>query len=512
MWKDKAIFLGLTGLALSACTVGPDYQPPNVPTPKQWAEPTPASDKAESAQDKQQQKQWWRRFEDKRLEELVDRALQDNPDLHASLARLAAARAQTSEIAAMLWPMLDARGGYQRVRISPNTLKALFNTVQEGGTGLNNNSLLNAIGPLGKPFNLFQAGFDSSWELDLFGGVRRQQEASVAAAQALLEANQGIQLTLAAEVARYYVALIATQKRLDLAQLRFDNQQKFNRLAQSAYLEGLASALEVRQSQAEEDKAASAIPPLQAQLEKLYHALDVLTGRAPGHLKQESSAFPRELPIPPAIPHAMPSDVLRRRPDIRQAERELAAATALIGAATAELFPKITLSGAVGLQSTELSNFVNSSSGFYGFGPRLSLPIFQAGRLQANLEAHQAKAEEALKHYESTVLSAFREVNDSLSDLNNEQTHQQTLQASAKSRKEAARAAEAFFIEGETDLQKVLDTNRDWIDAEDEFVLSQLAWVTGHVMLYKSLGGAYGGTGAAASSLSQAEASPLSKP
>ena len=295
-------------------------------------------------------------------------------------------------------------------------------------------------------------------------------------------------VTLAAVIGRGYLELTALRQRQEIAGQRLENQRKLHALAAAAFQEGGASVLDVQRAEAEQAAAAAAVPALEIQIANTLHGLALLLGQAPGSMRPPP---PQALPQPPTLPPGMPADLLRRRPDIRRAERGLAAATAGIGAAVAELFPKITLTGAVGLQSQDLSNFANLSSGFYGFGPRLSLPLFQGGRLQANVDAQQAKAEEALKIYQATVLAALREVEDALAALDGEQRRKLELAKAAAASQASAAAALALYAEGEADLQTVLDTQRAGYEQQDRLTVSELAWASAHIALYKALGGGW---------------------
>ena len=486
-------------VALPACTVGPDYHPPTVATPSRWVEshPAPEADCGPCPRTAQVEGQplvtpvvltrWWRGFQDDKLNSLIDRALQGNLDVQIANARLIASRAQVAATASGLWPRLNASAGYQRERLSPNALKGILSGAVQGGEA--STGLLSTLGPLGDPFNLFQAGFDSSWELDLFGGIKRQQEAAQANAEAIAENRRDISITLSSEVARNYLESITLQARLEIARQRLDIQRKILSLADNAYREGLANALDVKRAKSEWAAVEAAVPAIESQISNHRHGLAMLLGLPPGALDQELATPQTEIPAPPTLAAGTPADLLRRRPDIRRAERMVAAATALQGAAVAELFPKITLTGAVGLQSQSLGDFASLSSGFYGFGPRLSLPIFQAGRLLANIDLQEAKTAEAIKTYEKTVLSAFREVEDALASMNGEYRRGQALRLAESTAKETHEAALTMYQEGEADLQAVLDTNRSWYDLKEQRLQSQLAWATGHLALYKALGG-----------------------
>ncbi len=475
----------LLNLIAAGCTVGPDYHPPVVATPKHWAATLPQSAGANTAN----LAHWWLGFKDGKLNSLIERALQGNLDVQMANARLGASRAQSAASSSGLWPHINASAGYQRERLSPNALKGILGGAVQGGSS--SSGLLSSLGPIGTPFNLFQAGFDSSWELDLFGGIKRQQEAAQANAEASEESLRDIKITLTAEVARNYLELVGLRRRLEIARQRLENQQKTLSLADHSYQEGFVGALDVKRASSEQESVAAAIPEIEAQINNHRHSLALLLGLQPGALERELAAPTAGIPAPPTLPVGAPLDLLRRRPDIRKAERTVAAANASVGAAVAELFPKITLTSSVGLQSQSLGDFASLSSGFYGFGPRLSLPLFQAGRLLANIEFQEAGTTEALKAYEKTVLSAFREVEDDLSTLNGEFRRQQSLLAAEKSARQSSEAAFAIYQEGETELQTVLDSNRSWYGLQEQLLQSELAWATGHIALYKALGGGW---------------------
>jgi len=425
--SHRLAVLGMSSL-LAACTVGPDYHPPQPALADNWQEakiitPTePAIDLS----------QWWRGFNDERLNRLIERALQGNLDLKAAKTRVQTARAQRDAANAESLPTLNASSAYQRQRISPNALLGALGSIQ-GGSGQNKNALLSTLGPIGTPFNLFQAGFDSSWEADLFGGIRRKQEAAAANAEANTESLRDIQVSLAAEVARAYLELTGLNCRLAITEDRLNTQRENYRLAQAAYQEGMVTQLDVQRAKAQLEADESVVAPIVAQIKNTRHALALLAGLTPEALETELTDVQGNIPVPPAIQPGLPADLLRRRPDIRQAERMVASASAAIGVAVADLYPKLSLTGAVGYQSQDLGNFTNLSSGFFGFGPRLSLPIFQGGRVLANIDAQEARHLEALALYDKSVLSALREVEDSLASLQGEQSRRLALENAEQS-------------------------------------------------------------------------------
>ena len=478
---------GASIVVLTACTVGPDYQKPQVDIPKHWLDDTPK----QTTGTKQDLRQWWRGFQDKRLDWLIERALLDNLDLKAARTRIQAARAQITATEAQRWPSVNASSAYQRQRISPNALLGALGSIQGGSNG-KNSGLLSTLGPIGTPYNLFQAGFDASWELDFFGGIRRHEEAAEANAEAIAESLNDIQVSLGAEVARLYLELRGLQCRLGIAEDRLKTQRELNRLAEANYQEGFASALDRQRVTSELSTVKSTISPLTTQINNTRHALATLLGLPPGGLEKQLADLPLSIPLPPSIQPGLPAEILQRRPDIRQAERTVAAASAAIGGAVAELFPKISLTGAAGFQSQDLSNFTSLSSGFYGFGPHISLPIFQAGRLLANINAQEQRHKESLALYDKTVLTALREVEDNLASLQGVHNQQEALERAEQTAAKAALTALAYYQEGEVDLQVVLDTRLTWHESREQLIQSQLAWATGHVALFKALGGGWG--------------------
>jgi NodT family efflux transporter outer membrane factor (OMF) lipoprotein len=479
----------LLSLAAGCAPVGPDYHTPEVSQPEGWSALPSAKPGTGDLSE------WWRGFGDARLNWLIGQVLEANLDLRTAAARIDGARAEQLSVVAAFWPRLNASSGYQRMRLSPNAIKGLFGVFETGEEGgASTSALLSRLGPVGRPFNLFQAGFDASWELDLFGGIRRRQEAVEAELAADVEAGRAIMVSLTAETAQTYLELLARRQRRQIAQQRIATQREILRVADSAFAEGFATALDRQRARTELAEAEAALPAFDAHIQRAQHALAVLLGLPPRALIHRLADDTSPVPEPPAIAVGLPSEVLRRRPDIRRAEREAAAANAAVGVASAELFPKLSLTGSVGFQSQELSSFTSLSSGFYGFGPRLSLPIFQAGRLQANVDLQEAELEQAAHQYRKTVLTAFREVEDALASARGEAERRKVLTAADDSARLAASTAEALYREGETDLHTVLDTQRSWLQVRDQIVENRLAWAATHVALYKALGGGWPAT------------------
>ena len=331
------------------------------------------------------------------LNSLVERAVRSNLDLRLAEARIREARASRVVTASGAWPTLNVSGSYTRNRASENGVAVPGEgtvIVPSGGANLDQ--------------NFYQSGFDANWEIDVFGGVRRSVEAADATVEATVEDRRDVLVTLLGEVARNYIDLRGFQRQLAVARANLKTQQDTLELTQVRFQAGLASDLDVAQQEAQVNTTASQIPTLESGLKQAAYALDVLLGSQPGALWGEL-AKEAEIPsLPPEVLVGLPSDLLRRRPDVRRAERQLAAATAQVGAATADLFPKFSLTGIAGLQSVSASDWLTRGSRFWSIGPTISWPVFDAGRIRANIEIRNAQQEQALTQYEKSILSAFR--------------------------------------------------------------------------------------------------------
>ena len=397
-----ALRAGVWVLALLAagCTVGPDYRRPDTAVPSAWSEgrydgiDTRPADLA----------RWWEEFNYPALTRLVQRAAGSSLDLRAAEARIREARALRRVAESGAWPTVDMSGSYSRSRTSENA----FSTSSQGSGGSS------STGGGNRGQDLFRAGFDSSWEVDVFGGVRRSVESADATVEASIEDRRDVLVTLLGDIARNYIDLRGFQRRLAVAQNNLKAQQESLEITRVRFQAGLANYLQVSQAEAQVNTTAAEIPALEALSKQAAHRLDVLLGIQPGALSAELST---DAPIPALPPQAhvgLPSELLRRRPDIRRAERQLAAANAEIGVATADLYPKFSLSGAFGVQSISASDWFSAPSRFWSIGPTIRWPIFDAGRIRANIEVRNARQEQALTAYEKTVLTAFEDVENAL--------------------------------------------------------------------------------------------------
>lgn len=465
MLKQKILLIILT-MALPACTVGPDYHPPQVETPERWsgeAQGVVAADAIAVAR-------WWTLFCDAQLDGLIDRAVVANKDLGIAAARIREARARRGIIAADGLPAVDVSGAYARSRRSENS---------SSGT--------ESVGPQ----DLFQAGFDAGWEIDIFGGVRRAVEAADAGIAAEEENRRDVLVTLLAEVARNYLELRGSQRRIMTARENIEAQRQTLEMTQGRFAAGLSSRLDVAQAEAQLAATEALIPGLETSARQAVHRLGVLAGVPPTSLLDELTGDGVVLCQPAEVPIDLPSELLRRRPDIRRAERELAAATAMVGVAEAELFPKFSLTGLLGLQSTSLSDLVTSGSRYWSIGPALNWPIFDAGRIRAGIAVENARQQQALLAYEQTVLAALEEVENALVAYDREQMTRRALEQAVDANQRAVAMADELYRAGLVDFLNVLQGQRALLLSQDQLVLSEQRVFVNLVVLFKALGGGW---------------------
>ncbi len=457
---------------LAGCAVGPDYQHPNPVLPASWQEAQQAGLDTRPAT----LTKWWTEFNDKLLDSLVERATQSNLDLAVAEARIREARAVLSFTGADLWPTLDVSGSYSRIRTSENALGA-GRLAPQGGGNLEQ--------------NLFRTGFDSDWEIDVFGGTRRRIEGAEANIGFAIEDRRDVLVTLLGDVAKNYIDLRGLQRRLSVTQANLAAQRETFGLTKVRFDAGLANDFEVAQAEGLVNTTEAQIPPLESALKQTAYRLDLLLGAQAGTLWSELAS---EVPVPALPPEAhvgMPAELLRRRPDIRRSERQLAAATAQVGAATADLYPKFSLTGSFGLQSISASDWFTAQSRFWSIGPTISWPVFDAGKIRANIEIRNAQQEQALKLYEKSVLTALGDVEGALVNYTKEQTRYRSLLAAVAANRRAAQMANDLYVQGLVPFLDVLDAQRTVYASESDLVLSEANMASNLVALYKALGGGW---------------------
>jgi NodT family efflux transporter outer membrane factor (OMF) lipoprotein len=450
-------------LVLTGCTVGPDYKTPDTPLPAHWRGEA-SSVKPQLAQATAPQQisaRWWEAFGDAKLDALVERALKGNPDITIAQARIDEARGSKRISAAPLFPKLSADG--KATRSKEGFPASLF-------PGLS------------KPFNEYDGNFDASWEIDLFGGTRRQVEAANATIEAREADLADIQLRLIGDVVRNYVELRQLQQLTLLITQTVDAQQKLHKIASQQYEAGSGTGIAATQAQALYETSSADLPEIERQSEDSANRLSMLLGETPGALIDElSESAPLPKPIAgPALD--APAEVIRQRPDVRSAERQLASATAIQGAAIAQLFPKISLSGLFGAQKTSLSDTAN----VWSFGGALSLPILNFGVIQGGIAQADARQEQAFQTYRKTVLAAVGEVETSLSNVAKGGQRVIALETAVVSDERNAQLASQRFDAGLTNFTEVLDAELQLYTAQQQLLKARAELLSYIVMLYKA--------------------------
>jgi NodT family efflux transporter outer membrane factor (OMF) lipoprotein len=476
MMQRYSVIAGIA-LMISSCAVGPNYQRPDAVAPSTWQEGQQKGVDMQAAD----LAHWWKAFNDSLLDSLVERAVQSNLDLRVAEARVREARALIEVTAAGLWPTLDVSGSYNRNRVSQN---GFFS-----GNPTPGSSSFAGGGKLENDF--FRTGFDSNWEIDIFGGTRRQVEAAQATLEATVEDRRSVLVALLGDVAKNYIDLRGFQRRLAVAQDNLKAQQETLELTKVRFDAGLASDFDVAQAEGQVKTTEAQIPTLQTAVKQTAYAIDVLLGSQPGSSRDELAKSTAVPALPPEAHVGLPVDLLRRRPDIRSAERQLAAATAQVGAATADLYPKFSLTGNIGLQSISASDWFTAQSRFWSIGPTITWPVFDAGRIRANIEVRNAQQEQALRLYEKSVLTAFQDVENALVNYGNEQIRYRSLLEATAANRRAVQLANDLYTQGLVPFLNVLDAQRTLYSSENDLAQSEASMASNLVALYKALGGGW---------------------
>lgn len=466
--KPSMVITTICLALLTGCSVGPNYHQPNVSTPSSWASPLADGETNSPAN----LTAWWKNFNDTNLDSLISRAVQSNLVLRVAEARIREARAQRGVVAASEGPDVRAGGSYSRNRFSNNGFPPLPATT-----------------PL--DYDLYRAGFDASWELDLFGGTRRAVEAANAEITAAEFSRNDVLRSLLGEVAQNYIQARTFQQRLMITDENIEAQQRVVSLTRDRYQAGLTSELDVQQAEALLAATESEVPTLETGFRTTAYHLDVLLGQPAGKLLGELT---NNVPIPaapPQVPVGLPSDLLLRRPDVRRAERELAAATARIGQAKSDFFPKFSLTGDLGLQSINADNWWSAGSRFWSAGPAVVWPVFESGRIRSNVQVQNAREEQALNQYQQTILVAFEDVDSALTAYAKEQIRRHSLMQAVQANQRALDLADDLYRQGLTDFIRVLVSQRGLYLSQDALIQSDQSVAVDLVALYKALGGGW---------------------
>lgn len=463
-------------IVLSGCSaVGPDYEPPKMPVPRQWMETTKTGSHLASPD------KWWKTFNDPVLDQLIGEAIASNLDVKLALERVKDARALRSATIAAGLPSLSAKSNVSR-RFNNTSSPAS----QTGGTS----SVGGGFGIGNQLINIFQMGFDAQWELDFFGGTRRAVEAADATVEAEVENSRDVLVSLLGDVARNYIDLRANQRLAAITRENLHAQQDTQELTQTRQQAGLASMLEVTEAQALTETTKAQLPNYETAVKQSIHALGVLLGKEPGALTvrlEQQGTFPA---VAANVTANLPSELLQRRPDIRRAERQLAAASASIGVATAELYPKINLAAFIGLQNMRITDFTPLGKS-WSAASSLTMPVFNWGKLNANINSKKTQFEQAFLTYQSTVLAAFQEVEDALIAYNKEQERHKALAQAVAANQLAVQLAGERYQKGLTAFIDVLESQTRLYQAQSLLVTSESVLANHLVALYKALGGGW---------------------
>lgn len=465
---QKILVLGSLAMSvgISGCmTVGPDYQQSQPDAPDSWLAARHAA--GLDSESPGELGSWWQTLDDPLLDDLVTRAIRNNLDLQAAAARVRQARAQRSAAASDRFP-----------------------TIQTDVSAARNQTSANVSG-IAETSALYAASFDASWELDTFGGIKRSIEAAEADTAVQQEALRNTLVSVLAEVALNYIEVRTFQTRLAVAQSNLSAQQESYELIKSRFEAGFTNDLALDQARTNVELTRADVPSLTTSLEAAKNRLTTLLGVQPGALQQELASAAPIPSAPVTVTIGVPADTLRRRPDIRQAERQLAAETARVGAVTAELYPSFSLSGSIGLESLQRGNLLSTASEVFSFLPAISWPLFDAGRIRSNIAVQSAIQDEALINYEQSVLLALEEVENSLTAYANEQVRNHALREAATAATHAADTAQEQYDAGLIDFLTVLDAQRTRLSAQDSLAISDAEIVSNLVRLYKALGGGW---------------------
>lgn len=458
----------LAAILTASCTVGPDYQPPVAQAPADWTEGADIAGLDRGAASAERLAQWWTGFADPVLDDLISQAIAGNHDIRIAAQRIVEARADRTIAAAGGEPTLALSTSAERAR------QTALPVLPVAGIG-----------------NSFLAGLDASWELDLFGKTRRSVEAADAAVDASVWSRRGVLVSLLGEVGMDYTALRAAQARAAIARGNITADQDALDLARQKFEHGLGSELDVAQAEAELEQVQATLPQLATQVAQNAHAIAVLLGKQPGALTTLLDKPAEIPPVPPVLPVGIPSEMLRNRPDIRQAERQLAGANAEVGVAIANMFPSITLSPTIGVNAGQLNKLLNKNGLVWALSGSVGQPIYEGGALEAAVVKAKAVNEEDALNYQRTVLHAFAEVEDALVALSNERHRYERLDRAVEANRLALKRATELYRNGLAPFINVVNSERNLNSTEDSLAQSRQTLTQQSVALYKALGGGW---------------------
>lgn len=448
---------------VTGCVVGPNYNPPGMEMPQEW--PNSSAGTFSTVPDANNE-EWWKIFADEDLDGLIRRAAQNSRDVNAAFHRVEASRAFRDFTAGRYYPDINASGSYNR---------SLFRGITQ-------------VAASTQPLDIYSSGLDFRWEIDLFGKIKRSVESSQASYQATIEDYHDLMVTLLADVCTNYIQLRTTQQRIKYANDNVEIQRKTLQLTKDLYQAEIVSELDVRQAEFNLANTESEIPTLLIAEEASLNHLAVLLGELPGSLKNELGPAKSLAPVNENINISLPANLLRRRPDIRRAERQLAAQTAAIGAAEADLYPALQLSGVFQTQSLKFSGLGNINNKTYSYGPGLTWNIFDGDRIKNNIRIQEAATAELLANWQNTVLAAVEDVQNAMYAYVQQAVRLQALEDSVTASLRSVDLVQSLYKNGLTDFQNVLDTQRTLFIQQDNMAVSNGLLLQNLVLIYKAFG------------------------
>ncbi|HWU02476.1 MAG TPA: efflux transporter outer membrane subunit [Novosphingobium sp.] len=490
----------LTALAmatlLGGCAVGPDYHRQAPAAPAQWHESLPAAD-AHATSDALRP-DWWNLYGDPVLSALVSEVVSANLDLRIASVRFEQSAAQSTIARAARLPQVSLDASYARERASPNGVMSLLGTGVDQTSGTIASGQ-NGFGPAGltssngqsKPFDLYQYGASASWEVDLWGHVRRQMEVAKANLQAAQDDRRAALVSLMAQTAQDYIALRAVQAQLALTREHIGLARRSVELTTMRREEGAASQLDLAEASGLLHGYEARIPALESQETHLVNALSFLVGREPGALRAQLGTPAPIPPVPAQLPVGLPSQLAQRRPDVRAAEERLHAATASIGVAVAEFYPRLTLSGSFDMQALQGGDLGSWASRQYGIGPAISFPLFQGGRLKGQVRLRRAEQKQAAIVLQRTILKAWHEIDDAMADLASAQRERERLEAAVSENRVALDVARKRHAQGAGDFLHVLAMQNALLASQSAQVTANAEVSGAATWLYRALGGGW---------------------
>lgn len=484
----------------TACTLGPEPHRPDVAVPGGWSNDGGRAFEAGNASRAVDRpfdgRRWWAVFGDPVLDRLVRLASEQNIDLQTASLRIASARAQRAATAGGRYPNVEGSAVAARSRMSENGIGQALSgggspsTGAAGGATSGGAATSSSSAPP-STFNLFQAGFDATWELDLFGGVARGIEAADADVRAAEEARRDALVSLTAEIAREWLGLRGARRQREIALTSIDDELRLARLVDSRNRSGLAPSSDVAAQAARVEEARAQLPPLEQRIGQGANRIALLLGVAPGQLSEVLDAPAGTPALPPEVPVGLPGELLRRRPDVRQREAEVDAATLRIGVARAKLFPSLRLGVATGLQATSAADLLDWSSRFLLGGGQLSIPLFEGGRLRAQARIADIDAQRAVLAYRQTVLTAFHDVDNALIAYAGAQRRSKALSVQFAEATRSRGLTQSRYRSGLAAYTDVLVSARQAHEAESSLADSDVEATTDLVAIYKALGGGW---------------------